>query len=290
MEECPQCKNKLETPTNRLVQDTCGHKKCRVCLLNDEIKCQQCLNNINEELKPVVDIDYHTPVITFQSQNVDVKTKVPETDCVVQSVNDSSKNSGELKLTGNESDKGSKTDGNLKRSYQFMIIPTHITIIKKNPIVYKCDICNKTFSTKSHIKYHQYCNGGSKFHNSIFCLFSIFISGNKPFKCETCPKEFSCKSHLEIHQASHTGTKLFTCDICKRAFAQRSKLVRHKILHSENKPFVCQECGKAFKSKESLKIHISTHKGEKLYSCSHCKAKFNNSSNLKKHIVTHTGI
>lgn len=150
MEECPQCGKKLETPSTRLVQDSCGHKKCRVCLLEDETKCKQC--NKEEPNNSLV-INCPTSVITFQNHNElrnnneDTKTEpVPSTNNVESNII--------------EDDLKSKSDEATKRTYHSLVIPNYITINATAP-TYKCELCGKTFNTKWHIKYHQYCNGGS---------------------------------------------------------------------------------------------------------------------------------
>lgn len=269
MEECPQCGRKLKIPTIRLVQDSCGHKKCRACLLEDETACKQCKDKVTSPKQDDSVINCYTPVITYKKHDEDLENEIRK--CQESSTNDNVVDS-------------------IKRSYQTLVIPTYITINSTSPF-YKCELCGKTFNTKWHIKYHQYCSGGKIMMSGLmyhFIYYVYYVIGKKPFKCNTCLKEFIAKSHLESHVIIHTGSKQHVCNICRKSFAEKSKLVRHQLLHSDEKPFVCQECGKRFKSKESLKLHIRIHKGDKPFKCSNCNAKFNNSSNLKKHEVTHS--
>jgi hypothetical protein len=42
MEACPQCHRPIKSPHARLVEDSCGHKKCRLCLMKDEDGCRVC--------------------------------------------------------------------------------------------------------------------------------------------------------------------------------------------------------------------------------------------------------
>lgn len=42
MNICPQCQKEINESTNRLIQDACGHKKCRICLLQEEAGCEVC--------------------------------------------------------------------------------------------------------------------------------------------------------------------------------------------------------------------------------------------------------
>jgi len=42
MDGCPQCHRPIKSPHARLVQDSCGHKKCRLCLMKDDDGCRLC--------------------------------------------------------------------------------------------------------------------------------------------------------------------------------------------------------------------------------------------------------
>lgn len=54
-EICPQCRLSLTGYASRLVQDACGHKKCRKCLLSDENKCKSCENNNSVNSKSLLE-------------------------------------------------------------------------------------------------------------------------------------------------------------------------------------------------------------------------------------------
>lgn len=43
-EECPNCRQLTNTSFSRLVKDSCGHTKCRMCLLYEEQGCKACNN------------------------------------------------------------------------------------------------------------------------------------------------------------------------------------------------------------------------------------------------------
>ncbi|XP_012873942.1 PREDICTED: LOW QUALITY PROTEIN: zinc finger protein 782-like [Dipodomys ordii] len=66
----------------------------------------------------------------------------------------------------------------------------------QTPYIYKCDSCEKTFKTRSGLKWHQ------RNH-----------TGDKPFKCNECRKSFIFKSNLILHQRTHTGEKPFICGV-----------------------------------------------------------------------------
>ncbi|XP_066245059.1 zinc finger protein 723-like isoform X1 [Euwallacea similis] len=275
---CPQCLNIPTIPSNRLVQDSCGHVKCRTCLLKDSEFCKQCLtskkkngNNLVpiEKLSPLP--DNHTAVICNGRNQI--SNSIAAADNIVNdgithnNAEDVKVKLEEIKEVKKDEVEQQEKSCSKKRAIS---IPSHITI-KSDPVCYFCTLCNKTFTTKGHIKYHRFCSGESK-----------------PFKCEKCSKEFILKVQLDIHMWKHQNVKPLKCSFCTKMFSERSKLRRHEALHSTKMGFMCPQCGKSFKVRDSLRVHSLIHKSEKPFSCKLCPAKFSHSSNLKKHLVSHS--
>lgn len=260
---CPQCNTLLESPTVRLVQDSCGHRKCRLCLLKDESECQLCLRSSLKNDVPKYEIN-HTGVITCSKANIKNDEK-----CIREEENNDFNVDFEInKSTTPISTSNKKLTSQPRRSYKTIVLPSHIVRTTNNG--YLCNVCNKPFKTKSHVKYHSFCDG------------------QKPLQCEKCDKGFVSKYHLEVHLLVHSNNKPFTCDICSKSFTCLNKLNRHKLVHSQSKPYVCQQCGKSFKNKDYLQRHSVVHKSDKPFGCKKCKAEFNNRSNLNKHQITHS--
>lgn len=175
---CPQCKKASNGAVNRLVRDSCGHEKCRVCLLRDEEQCQQCKKE-NVKLEP--------PEVSFQSPDSKNKSQEPhsvikcESHTGVITCNGTAKKSSICSFVQNggvdkkrteikqlsispiikSKNKTAKSVPN-KKLFHNVLIPNHVTILK-DPTQYKCNICNKQFTTKAHIKYHLYCTGRKSF-------------------------------------------------------------------------------------------------------------------------------
>ncbi|XP_056635610.1 zinc finger protein 154-like [Diorhabda sublineata] len=290
---CLQC-NKLHTgPSNRLVRDSCGHEKCRFCLLEDENQCKQCVEekklrlheseknneNLENDTKDEV-VNNHTGVIQVNGNVPSTSTyngeltfhetiETLENKTLENSFNENTYDSLKVENKNIAASRIKKPDKQ-RRTYNTVIIPKHVTVIS-DPPSYLCTICNKNFNTKTHIKYHTYCNGTAK-----------------PYKCEHCGKEFILRAQLDVHSYKHKPVKPYSCSICKKSFSVRSKLTRHLATHSQVKSHICSICGNAYRSKESLKIHFIIHKSDKPFSCNICSAKFSNQSNLNKHSAVHT--
>lgn len=76
--------------------------------------------------------------------------------------------------------------------------------------IFKCDQCERKFSSICHLRLHRMSH-----------------SGIKPFKCDQCEKTFVNRSYLAIHIQSHSLTKPFECAQCDHKFKYQKTLDRH---------------------------------------------------------------
>lgn len=144
----------------------------------------------------------------------------------------------------------------------------------KPRVCFKCEVCNKTFTTRSYLKQHK------KIHE-------LSLESRKTFKCNICDAVFTTNHGLKQHTFIHTGELPFECDICRKRFSSKIGLKIHLLIHSGVKKFTCEVCGKAFALRNSLVCHRRTHTGERPYQCDICHQQFTQKSSLNNHRKRH---
>ncbi|RVE47656.1 hypothetical protein evm_007753 [Chilo suppressalis] len=147
-----------------------------------------------------------------------------------------------------------------------------ITKIHAAEKTYKCNVCDKSFTTKSDLSRHQ------RIH-----------TGEKPYKCNVCDKRFTQISVLNRHRRIHTGDKPYKCDVCDKRFTASGDLSKHQRIHTGEKPYICNVCDKRFTTSHNLNTHLRIHRGEKPYKCNVCEKRFAQNGSLSTHQRIHTG-
>ncbi|XP_062540196.1 zinc finger protein 91-like [Armigeres subalbatus] len=166
---------------------------------------------------------------------------------------------------------------------------------------FKCDHCDRTFSTKSHKTFHEENHSGQRLqctqcdktyqHQRDLDLHKREHSSSAislQAKCNRCAQQFESKQALAQHKRmQHTATKRFKCDQCDMTFGLKGNLTKHaKIIHSKEKLFKCDQCGKTFYRNNALKFHMLNHRS-KNFQCKTCHKEFVDARNLERHLKTH---
>ncbi|CAG9855484.1 unnamed protein product [Phyllotreta striolata] len=137
---------------------------------------------------------------------------------------------------------------------------------------FKCDQCDKAYSTKAHLKVHKSTH-----------------TNERPFLCNICGKDFNYANALMYHMRLHTNEKNYQCEYCPKRFRMMNSLHRHVRTHTGEKPYKCQYCGRDFSSRGEVVCHEYKHTGYRPYHCKYCKKGFSKTHNLKIHLLSHGG-
>uniref|UniRef100_A0A336MUM6 CSON007754 protein n=1 Tax=Culicoides sonorensis TaxID=179676 RepID=A0A336MUM6_CULSO len=136
-------------------------------------------------------------------------------------------------------------------------------------ILFKCDICSKTYDKKASYQYHM--------------KTKHVATDDRKFECNVCQKKFAFKHEIIRHSRIHTNDKPFSCSVCGKKFTDRSTHLKHEKIHAGVKEHQCDQCPKSFLHKFALDNHYLTHTGEKNFICPNCRKCFARKSKLKDH-------
>nr|CAD7257139.1 unnamed protein product [Timema shepardi] len=201
----------------------------------------------------------------------------------------------------NESEKRVVNDDNILSSAKKGVCPSKNLATLGIPVEYCCTVCNKTFSNRLRLRYHNFCGSDNKPYKCELCD-QTFISrshyeyhlrnhaGKGNHVCEECGKTYQESSTLHSHLHTHSGEKRFVCAHCGKKFTERVHLRKHEITHTGEKAVVCDQCGKKFGYRWLLILHQRTHSQEKPHQCPVCSRAFCKKQDMKRHHLTHTTI
>lgn len=299
---CPQCSREADSSRLRLVQDSCGHKKCRECLLSDEVVCLLCscppipeytelrlaggsVQGASDSVDCSVEGEAGAQrAVGETAESAVIRTEVASTSAESGNVSKSSQPSncatdqcvvqGDLDLAETSSATFEATNKSREKKSPSFGLKDHIIFTPGDPPKYYCKKCKKSYNSRKAARYHNYCGASDK---------------EKPHACNECGQGFVTKGHLMYHIKSHTGSLPFTCKTCGKGFKQLSKLNRHLKSHegAHEKPFRCDLCEKSFSSKQNLKDHTLLHSKDHFVSCPICNKKLSSQSCLRKHKKLH---
>ena len=81
---------------------------------------------------------------------------------------------------------------------------------------FRCDICTKTFTTKSNLTLHI-----NEVHKKL-----------KRYACNRCNYKTSRRHDFHVHQQIHEEREGFQCETCLKKFAHKQSLLRHLKIHT----------------------------------------------------------
>ncbi|XP_050359993.1 zinc finger Y-chromosomal protein 1-like isoform X2 [Nymphalis io] len=132
--------------------------------------------------------------------------------------------------------------------------------------IYKCEICDKTFSDSSNFCKHK------KVHN-----MSVLV-------CDICKKKFSKKAYLIKHLKMHQVVKPIMCKTCDKLFYSQSSYSKH--LKRNKSRFKCPVCASYYMSLKEKWDHMWEVHNERKYEadCPLCNKSFRKFLDVKHHL------
>lgn len=166
-----------------------------------------------------------------------------------------------------------EVEGCFKTFHHLTSFIMHGKCVHSDERSFTCEICSKSFKTRSNLNVHIKMHNNQRDHKCSMCPLSFFTSSHlkahlkvhlkeTTYACKVsgCGKKFIHSSSFKKHQNFHNGVKNHHCNICERDFSQACHLREHLKIHSNERHHMCSECGKAFRRPDTLRIHQRTHK------------------------------
>lgn len=222
-----------ETTTNqRIIVELCGHQKCRACFIREENGCTICIaTNAALHMQSMAvqpeDLSVNSSIGIDQDKRVEVIENVlimgrAEPESFTEPMQKPQRKL--LPKPKPEQEEKEKASDERRRKRSSLVIP-HVTTKRDaddQVTGYKCEICEKNFRSRSHRKYHLFCDE----------------TQSRPFTCDVCGGKFVLQSHLDYHKRTHQE-KIFRCTVCNRTFINKCGLKRHVSRHTGKVPVSC---------------------------------------------------
>ncbi|KAG8196916.1 hypothetical protein JTE90_027620 [Oedothorax gibbosus] len=150
------------------------------------------------------------------------------------------------------------------------ILKMHIKMVHSiAEVLYTCDICEKKFTRKAHLKRHLRIHQPDRPYKCSFCNYRgceksditkhILIHEAPKHACHICGKAFRHIKNKELHLKRHFKQRDYKCGICNfygYTFTDIRKHIERR--HTDAKSSTCLSCGLVFKSKEMLEEHFAS--------------------------------
>ncbi|GBP42770.1 Zinc finger protein 287 [Eumeta japonica] len=145
------------------------------------------------------------------------------------------------------------------------------TVLIDLPVKYKCDFCDKRFSSTNAARKHM------RFHEEKLC--------------RSCGVMFDSPREVICHMEGVHGRRVPTCGICGYKCLQESKVLSHqRKVHMKEKNVKCELCDSQFFSAKDMRKHMVRHNPEKKFECDFCHKRYPRLNTLNEHRKIHTGV
>ncbi|XP_033725300.1 zinc finger protein 58-like [Pecten maximus] len=169
------------------------------------------------------------------------------------------------------------------------------------PLLDKCEVCGKYFSSPIALLIHMRDHAGEEVHSCHYCGKGFTLRGSlqhhmqkhgaqEPQYCDLCGKWCSSKISLIQHRNTHQNERTFKCNICGMECKTKMQYMNHMRRGKHKKVILnhsCQKCGEAFMFKKDLARHKKLHIEVKPFECQKCFSTFWSISGYRGHLKRH---
>lgn len=310
-EECPNCGQLTNASFSRLVKDSCGHTKCRMCLLYEEHGCKICqakhraqgtqdyleeLCSTNRDSNDTHKSSSEEIVLPLELViNKDSKAKESQPDSASVEGRSSDVHYENVAFDKDGAYKFATNDTITNNDSNKLYIPK----IEARDIV--SDICSQLKNGNDHDsaslqnprcnqaegKLEETAEKSKNVKRRDRSHITIVPGVPEKYKCNVCSKIFRNKKGKCYHDACVTGVKPYQCTFCDKSFVKRSHFEYHERVHKGHKPYKCNLCEKAFPQQNKLNRHMFSHSKEKQFICPECNKRYSKRDDLKNHLNVH---
>ncbi|XP_034487651.1 zinc finger protein 271 [Drosophila innubila] len=304
MSRCPRC-NCEATGQNRLVTDTCGHSKCRSCLLADVTDCSECkvasgISTVDVLLQPESEKQLTD---TISGNHITATTQGYYCNVCNKSFRSRTQQYYH-RSCGNETLKKFGCTQCNRRFASRSHLKYHVNSHGNNPS-FSCNVCDKVFLQKLVLQRHMHIHKPDAFAcqqcprlfrtQKTLATHKVIHSGdsdNLPYKCDTCSNRYLTKANLKQHRLKHDqNSTRYSCPVCKKSFLRQSTLRLHQKRHTKRARHSCPQCYKTFNDVDALTRHIKQHSATERYRCTQCDVSVNRRDNMLRHLRSmHPGV
>lgn len=151
----------------------------------------------------------------------------------------------------------------------------------KKPETFECEVCSRSFPTKSKLSRHNTLFHTAKLFKCTHCGSSFaheksLKKHRKRTKCKKASGETSVSVPLETYQSTE--------NVPKPLYGVKNQILqRIKPCFNKKYKYVCSYCPRAFGTAWQLGIHTRLHTGEKPFSCDYCGERFIRKDYVQRH-------
>ncbi|XP_020300113.1 zinc finger protein 391-like [Pseudomyrmex gracilis] len=311
-EQCPNCRQLANSSFSRLVKDSCGHTKCRMCLVYEEHGCKICQDECSTQ--SVRDYSKESHIQDGNPNRVNAVTgeeiALPLELVIHKDPKFTEISSKSTSFENRSSDHYQKSDIS-DENQKIHETPNETVTTNENDRIYipKIETRDVVLNIEAHLRDESNHNllslknsndsqtkektsretvEKSKSAKNRDRSHIIVIPGTpERYKCNVCGKIFRNKKGKCYHDACVTGVKPYQCTFCDKTFVKRSHFEYHERVHNGYKPYKCSLCEKAFPQKNKLNRHMFSHSKEKQFACTVCDKRYSKPDDLKNHSTIH---